>query len=117
MIRQLIKSKCSSALIGTGLGDTPGAPLAGRLRVTPQKVEIMVERRAVLTYTDGSHMMVGLAESPIRTDGFDGGDMMRMQVSSLGNTRSITIWLALIPSWRNKKETNSPRYLKLRRDF
>ncbi len=77
MVRQLSKSKCLGALIGTGLGDGLGAPFEGWLRVKPQEIEVMAERREVLTYTDDTHMMIGMAESLIRTNGFDGEDMAR----------------------------------------
>ena len=75
MIKRVLKSKFLGALVGTGVGDALGAPFEGRYRVKPEEVEAIVEKREVLTYTDDTHMMIGVAESLIRTRGFDGKDM------------------------------------------
>ena len=75
MIKRVLKSKFLGALVGTGVGDALGAPFEGRYRVTPEEVEAIAEKREVLTYTDDTHMMIGVAESLIRTRGFDGEDM------------------------------------------
>jgi len=74
---QVVKAKFLGALVGTGLGDALGAPFEGRREVKPQDVERLAEAREVLTYTDDTHMMVGVAESLVRTGGFDGEDMAR----------------------------------------
>ena len=75
MIKPALKSKFLGALVGTGVGDALGAPFEGRYRVTPEEVEAIAEKREVLTYTDDTHMMIGVAESLIGTRGFDGKDM------------------------------------------
>jgi len=75
MIEQVLKSKFFGALIGTGVGDALGAPFEGWSKVKPEKIEEVAERREVLTYTDDTHMMIGVAESLIRVKGFDGEDM------------------------------------------
>ncbi|GAH44856.1 unnamed protein product, partial [marine sediment metagenome] len=75
MIKPVVKSKFLGALVGTGVGDALGAPFEGRYRVTPEEVEAIAEKREVLTYTDDTHMMIGVAESLIGTRGFDGKDM------------------------------------------
>ena len=75
MIRQVLKSKYLGALTGTSIGDALGAPFEGWLSVKPQEIEAMGDRRQVLTYTDDTHMMIGVAESLIRNNGFDGEDM------------------------------------------
>jgi len=75
MIKPVLKSKFLGAFVGTGVGDALGAPFEGRYRVTPEEVEAIAEKREVLTYTDDTHMMIGVAESLIRTRGFDGEDM------------------------------------------
>ena len=82
MIGQLLKSKFLGALIGTGLGDSLGAPFEGRFGVELQEIRVMGERREVLTYTDDTHMMIGIAESLIRSNGFDGEDMARTFVQN-----------------------------------
>jgi len=75
VIEQVLKSKFLGALVGTGLGDALGAPFEGRRQVKLEEIEALAERREVLTYTDDTHMMIGVAESLIRARGFDGEDM------------------------------------------
>jgi len=82
MIGQLLKSKFLGALIGTGIGDSLGAPFEGRFGVELQAIRVMGERWEVLTYTDDTHMMIGIAESLIRSNGFDGEDMARTFVQN-----------------------------------
>ena len=75
MIEQVLKSKFFGALIGTGVGDSLGAPFEGWHEAKLEEIEALAERREVLTYTDDTHMMIGIAESLIKTGGFDGKDM------------------------------------------
>ncbi len=75
MIGQLLKSKFLGALIGTGVGDALGAPFEGWYEVSPEEIEVAAEKQQVLTYTDDTHMMIGVAESLIRANSFDGNDM------------------------------------------
>lgn len=75
MIDQALKSKFLGALIGTAVGDSLGAPFEGRFEVKPEEIGEIAERQEVLTYTDDTHMMIGVAESLIRSRGFDGEDM------------------------------------------
>ena len=77
MIEQALRSKFVGALIGTAVGDALGAPFQGRHRVTFEEIEEVAEGLRVLTYTDDTHMMIGIAESLIRVRGFDGKDMMQ----------------------------------------
>ena len=77
MIEQVLKSKFLGALIGTGVGDALGAPFEGFFPVTPEDIEQVAARQEVLTYTDDTHMMIGVAESFIKNRGFDGEDMAR----------------------------------------
>jgi len=63
------------ALVGTGVGDSLGALFEGCREVNLEEIEAIAERREVLTYTDDTHMMIGVAESLIRVNGFDGRDM------------------------------------------
>ena len=71
----VLESKFLGALVGTGIGDALGAPFEGRHRVRPEEIEAMAEGQEVLTYTDDTHMMIGVAESLIRNRSFDGADM------------------------------------------
>jgi poly(ADP-ribose) glycohydrolase ARH3 len=77
MIESAVKSKFIGALVGTGVGDSLGAFFEGRLAVKPEEIEAAAESATVLTYTDDTHMMLGAAESLVRTQGFDGDDMAR----------------------------------------
>jgi len=52
MIGQVLKSKFLGALIGTGVGDTLGAPFEGWSKVKLEKIEEVAEKREVLTCTD-----------------------------------------------------------------
>ena len=70
-----LKSKFLGAFIGTAVGDALGAPFEGYDRVEPEEIETVAERLPVLTYTDDTHMMLGVAESLLRCRGFDGEDM------------------------------------------
>ncbi|UCD54451.1 MAG: ADP-ribosylglycohydrolase family protein [Dehalococcoidia bacterium] len=75
MNKQVMKSKFLGALVGTGVGDALGAPFEGRWQVSPEQVEAAAERLEALIYTDDTHMMIGMAESLIKSEGFDGRDM------------------------------------------
>ena len=75
MIEPAFKDKFIGALIGTGVGDSLGAFFEGRFRVNLEEIEAVAESAAVLTYTDDTHMMIGIAESLTRSRGFDGEDM------------------------------------------
>jgi len=75
MIKQDLRSKFSGALIGTGVGDALGAPFEGWFAIEPEKIEEAAARQKVLTYTDDTHMMIGVAESLVKAGGFDGEDM------------------------------------------
>jgi len=72
---QVLESKFLGALVGTGVGDSLGAPFEGRREVKLEEIEAIAERQEVLTYTDDTHMMIGVAESLIKNRGFDGEDM------------------------------------------
>ena len=72
-----MKSKFLGALIGTGLGDSLGAPFEGSPVVRPEEIEKVADKQELLTYTDDTHMMIGIAESLLRVEGFNGEDMAR----------------------------------------
>ena len=75
MDREDLRSKILGSLIGTGVGDALGASLEGWRRVDPDEVRALAEKRHTLTYTDDTHMMIGVAESLIENKGFDGEHM------------------------------------------
>jgi len=72
---QVLKAKFLGALVGTGIGDAVGAPFEGCLRFSPEEIEAVTEKQEVLSYTDDTHMMIGVAESLLRCGGFNGKDM------------------------------------------
>ncbi len=72
-----LKAKFLGSFIGTAVGDALGAPFEGYYRVGLDEIETVAERLPVLTYTDDTHMMLGVAESLLRCQGFDGEDMAR----------------------------------------
>jgi poly(ADP-ribose) glycohydrolase ARH3 len=74
---QVLKSKFLGALLGTGVGDALGVPFEGCYAVRPEDVEAIAQRQEVLTYTDDTHMTIGVAESLLKAGGFDGEDMAR----------------------------------------
>ena len=77
MEKETLRSKFLGSLIGTGVGDALGAGLEGHLNVDQAEVYAQAERRHILTYTDDTHMMIGIAESLIEKRGFDSEHMMR----------------------------------------
>ncbi|MBI4186937.1 MAG: ADP-ribosylglycohydrolase family protein [Chloroflexi bacterium] len=72
-----MKSRFAGALVGTGIGDALGAPFEGRRMVSPEEIEAVAGRREALTYTDDTHMTIGLAESLLRSRGFDADDLVQ----------------------------------------
>jgi len=75
--KETLKSKFLGSLIGTAVGDALGVGLEGHLSVDQAEVHALAERRHTLTYTDDTHMMIGIAESLIERRGFDGEHMAR----------------------------------------
>ena len=75
MVEELLRSKFLGALVGTGVGDSLGAGFEGWGRVALEEIEQVAQMRKTLTYTDDTHMMIGMAESLIRSKGFNGEDM------------------------------------------
>lgn len=71
----LLRTKFLGAFIGTAVGDALGAPFEGYYQVDRPEIEAVAERLPELTYTDDTHMMLGVAESLLRCQGFDGEDM------------------------------------------
>jgi poly(ADP-ribose) glycohydrolase ARH3 len=75
MDREVLRSKFLGSLVGTGVGDALGAGLEGRRWVDGAEVDALSERRHTLTYTDDTHMMIGIAESLVECGGFNGEHM------------------------------------------
>ncbi len=75
MDEPVLKSKFIGALVGTGIGDALGASFEGHRQVKLEEIDRIAERLEALTYTDDTHMMIGVAESLLQSGGFDGTDM------------------------------------------
>ncbi|HUU65189.1 MAG TPA: ADP-ribosylglycohydrolase family protein [Dehalococcoidales bacterium] len=75
MVEQVLKSKFLGAFLGTAIGDALGAPFEGYPEVDAEEIEKVADSQEVLTYTDDTHMMIGIAESLLKNQGFDGEDM------------------------------------------
>jgi poly(ADP-ribose) glycohydrolase ARH3 len=75
MDKEVLKSKFLGSLIGTGVGDAVGAGFEGRRMVESEAIKAVADRQEVLTYTDDTHMMIGVAESLAENGGFDGAHM------------------------------------------
>ncbi len=78
----LLRSKFIGALIGTGVGDAAGAGFEGLAPFDLQTIETVLKERDVFRYTDDTHMMIGLAESLVAREGFDGAHMMEVFASN-----------------------------------
>jgi poly(ADP-ribose) glycohydrolase ARH3 len=74
-----LKSKFRGALLGTAVGDAVGAPMEGWSIGKAQSAYGDTEgwKRYKGRYTDDTEMMIGVAESLIRNNGFNGADMAR----------------------------------------
>ena len=72
MIKATVKARFTGALVGTAVGDALGAFFEGCFEVRHEDIEAIARSSEVLTYTDDTHMMIGVAESLIRSGGFDG---------------------------------------------
>lgn len=75
MDNETLRSKFLGSLIGTAVGDALGAGLEGQLRVDRAEVYALAAKRGTLSYTDDTHMMIGVAESLTEKGGFDGEHM------------------------------------------
>ena len=64
------------ALIGTAVGDALGALFEGRDPAEINEIRDAAKKPPLLTYTDDTHMMIGVAESLIHSRGFNAGDML-----------------------------------------
>jgi poly(ADP-ribose) glycohydrolase ARH3 len=71
----VLRGRFLGALVGTAVGDAVGAGFEGRRASDIQAIERAADRRELLAYTDDTHMMIGMAESLVQKEGFDGEHM------------------------------------------
>ncbi len=69
-----LRARFRGALLGVAVGDAVGAPFEGSAR-RGRAQTIPVAGGAPLRYTDDTHMTLGVAESLVACDGFDGAHM------------------------------------------
>ena len=70
-----LAQKSRGVLLGTAVGDALGAPFEGSGPVRPDVLRRLEHRPGPLTYTDDTHMTLGLARSLVEREGFDGPHM------------------------------------------
>ena len=75
MDKERLQTRFTGSVIGTAIGDGLGAGFEGMHKFSAEQVYAAADRRKVLRYTDDTHMMIGVAESLIARNGFDGQDM------------------------------------------
>lgn len=63
------------ALLGAAVGDAFGAPFEGARVVGAAHLDALEASSEILRFTDDTHMTIGLAESLIAQDGFDGSHL------------------------------------------
>src|SRR4030042_200083 len=74
----VLKGKFLGALVGTAVGDAVGGGFEGGRAAEVEAIEWAADRREILAYTDDTHMMIGMAESLVQKEGFDGEHMARV---------------------------------------
>ncbi len=70
-----LKPKFIGCLVGAAIGDGLGAQREGRGMAKEEAIDSLAEKLVELTYTDDTHMIIGVAESLIECKGFDGEHM------------------------------------------
>lgn len=75
MYKEKLKSKFPGCLVGAAIGDGLGSWWEGRGMTRREEIELLTERLEQLTYTDDTHMTIGVVESLIESNGFDGEHM------------------------------------------
>ncbi len=78
-VKEDLKSKFRGALLGTAVGDAVGAPMEGWSMEKARSAYSDAEGWKMFDgrYTDDTEMMIGVAESLVRNNGFNGADMAR----------------------------------------
>lgn len=69
------KSKFLGCLVGAAIGDGFGALREGRGMSRSKEIDSLAGRLEQLIYTDDTHMTIGIAESLIESEGFNGEHM------------------------------------------
>ena len=72
-----LRSKFLGCLLGVALGDALGACQEGRAMSQEGEIEYLADKLGWLTYTDDTHMTIGVAESLVDSKGFSGEHMVQ----------------------------------------
>ena len=75
MPTESLRSKFLGCLLGVAIGDALGASREGRGMASKGEVESLAEKLSWLTYTDDTHMTIGVPQSLVDSQGFDGEHM------------------------------------------
>ena len=75
MYKGKLKLKFMGCLVGTAIGDALGARREGRGMSRSKDIAFLAEELEQLSYTDDTHMTIGVAESLVENKGFDGEHM------------------------------------------
>ena len=78
MNEEVLRGKFLGALVGTAVGDAIGAGFEGKPAAEAETIERAADTRKILAYTDDTHMMIGMAESLVQKEGFDGEHMAQV---------------------------------------
>lgn len=70
-----MRDRFRGCLLGVAIGDALGAPFEGRPRVPAAELDAWARARAALRWTDDTAMTIGVAQSLLARDGFDGAHM------------------------------------------
>jgi len=75
MDEEILRAKFLGSLVGTAVGDAVGAGFEGLRMAEPEAIEAATAGKELLVYTDDTHMMIGMTESLVYREGFDGEHM------------------------------------------
>jgi poly(ADP-ribose) glycohydrolase ARH3 len=78
MEEAVLRSKFLGALVGTAIGDAVGSGFEERPAADVPAIEAAADSKNILAYTDDTHMMIGVVESLVEKEGFDGEHMVRV---------------------------------------
>jgi poly(ADP-ribose) glycohydrolase ARH3 len=82
MEEAVLRAKFFGALVGTAIGDAIGAGFEGKPAAEMEVIEASANSSELLTYTDDTHMMIGVAESLVQKEGFDGEHLARVFIKN-----------------------------------
>lgn len=82
MHEEIRRAKFLGCLAGVAIGDGLGSWREGRGMAKRGKIESLTEKLEQLTYTDDTHMTIGVAESLVESKGFNGEHMAQTFITN-----------------------------------